>query len=140
MILILTLLLSTTQTPGNDDLTGYWEDEDKESLIHIYKENGKFYGKMIDVYNPYWEDGRKKIDEYNPKPELRKRPFEGIILLLDLEWNGEEFVNGKIYNPVNGKTYSCQGKMDGMDTFNLRGYIGFSIIGQTTTWTRKRQK
>jgi uncharacterized protein (DUF2147 family) len=137
MILLLNALFLLLQNPGGDDLLGYWEDADKESLIHIYKEDGKYCGKMIDVYNPYWESGEKKIDKYNPDPKLRERPFEGVILLLDLEWNGREFVNGRIYNPVNGKYYSCKGKMNGMNRLELRGYIGFSLFGANTTWTRK---
>ncbi|MFZ5907440.1 MAG: DUF2147 domain-containing protein [Nitrospirota bacterium] len=47
------------------------------------------------------------------------------------QWEG-----GKIYDPQNGKTYSCKIKLEGQK-LRVRGFIGFSLLGRTAVWTRK---
>lgn len=54
-------------------------------------------------------------------------------MLKGFEFDDDEWEDGTIYDPENGKTYSCtikfrDGKLD------LRGYIGISLIGRTQTW------
>jgi uncharacterized protein (DUF2147 family) len=56
-------------------------------------------------------------------------------LLRGLEKDGDhEYDNGKIYDPKNGKTYSCKITHKG-NTLDLRGFVGISLIGRTSTWT-----
>jgi len=40
-----------------------------------------------------------------------------------------------IYDPKNGKTYSCKMTYKGK-TLDIRGYIGISLLGRTTVWER----
>jgi uncharacterized protein (DUF2147 family) len=42
---------------------------------------------------------------------------------------------GYAYDPENGKTYSCKMTLNG-NKLDVRGFIGISLIGRTTTWTR----
>ncbi|MDO8994976.1 MAG: DUF2147 domain-containing protein, partial [Daejeonella sp.] len=35
-----------------------------------------------------------------------------------------------------GKTYSCKISADGKNKINVRGFVGFSLLGRTETWTR----
>jgi uncharacterized protein (DUF2147 family) len=46
-----------------------------------------------------------------------------------------KYVDGTIYDPKNGKTYSCKMTCKGKK-LDIRGYIGISLIGRTTTWER----
>jgi uncharacterized protein (DUF2147 family) len=46
------------------------------------------------------------------------------------------WVNGHIYDPTSGSTYTCNLALDGDDRIRLRGYVGIPLIGRTTTWTR----
>ena len=46
----------------------------------------------------------------------------------------DEYEDGTIYDPKNGKTYSCIITRNGKK-LDVRGYVGFSWIGRTTTWT-----
>ena len=43
---------------------------------------------------------------------------------------------GTIYDPDNGKTYKCKLRLVSDDVLNVRGYIGVSLIGRTSQWTR----
>jgi uncharacterized protein (DUF2147 family) len=57
-------------------------------------------------------------------------------LLSGFKFDGKIWEDGTIYDPKNGKTYSCIIKSKGPNILDIRGYIGISIIGRTTTWTR----
>jgi uncharacterized protein (DUF2147 family) len=46
-------------------------------------------------------------------------------------WSG-----GTIYNPDDGKTYSCKLTMMDPKTMKVRGYFGISILGKTQIWNR----
>ena len=121
-----------------DDILGLWLNEDEDAHIEIYKENDLYYGKIVWLKFPIDEEtGKPKLDKHNPDPELKKRPSLGIKLLTDFEWDGDnEWDEGDIYDPKSGKTYSCYIVMKEYDLLKIRGYIGVSLIGRTTYWTR----
>lgn len=120
------------------DILGYWLNEDEDGKVEIYEENGKYFGKLVWLKFPIDEEtGKAKLDKHNPDDELKKRPSKGIILMTDFEYDGDgEWDEGDIYDPKSGKTYSCYMKMESMSKLKVRGFIGVSIIGKTTYWTR----
>ena len=121
-----------------DDLLGTWLNEDKDGHVKIYKENGKYYGKLIWLKNPIDEEtGKAKLDKHNDDEELQKRPLQDLMLLNDFVYDDDgEWEDGEIYDPKSGNTYSCYIEMKSMDEIKVRGYIGISLIGRTTYWTR----
>ncbi len=124
-----------------DDLLGVWLNEDEDAHIEIYKEGDLYFGKTIWYKFPIDDEtGKAKLDKYNPDPELQKRPSLGIKLLTDFEWDEDnEWDEGDIYDPKTGKTYSCYIVMKEYDLLKIRGYIGISLIGKTTYWTRVKE-
>ncbi len=44
--------------------------------------------------------------------------------------------NGKIYDPDSGKTYNAKATLVSHDQLDLRGFVGFSLLGRTEKWTR----
>lgn len=82
--------------------------------------------------------GRPRVDRENPDPALRRRPILGLRLLEGLEHDGDgEWSGGTVYDPETGKTYKSKARLgEGGDVLHLRGYIGFSLLGRTTEWTR----
>lgn len=119
-----------------DDILGIWLTEGGKSKVEVFKKEGKYYAKIIWLKTPNYEDGTPKVDKHNPDESLNTRKVLGIEILQGLEWDDDEFEDGEIYDPESGKTYSCEAEFDGMDTLNVRGFIGFSLIGRTTVWTR----
>jgi uncharacterized protein (DUF2147 family) len=120
-----------------DDIVGQWYTENNESLVEIFKNNGKFYGKIIWLKEPN-RNGKPKLDEKNPDDKLKERPIIGLLILKDFVFDGsDEWNDGKIYDPKSGKTYSCYIKFEAKDKLKIRGYIGISLLGRTTYWTRK---
>jgi uncharacterized protein (DUF2147 family) len=57
-------------------------------------------------------------------------------LLSNFEHTGDTWENGTIYDPKNGKTYSCIIKKKNDKTLEVRGFVGFSMIGRTVEWIK----
>lgn len=116
-----------------DAVLGIWFNEEKDAKIKVYKENGKFFGKIV------WHktgDDISSYDENNPDPELRKRKKVGLVILTDFEFDDGQWEDGDIYDPKTGKTYSCVIKLQKDGGLHVRGYIGISLLGRTTHWTK----
>ena len=116
-----------------DAILGIWFNEEKDGKIKIYKENSKFYGKIV------WHKTGNDIssfDEHNPDPELKKRKKVGLVILTDFVFDDGQWEDGDIYDTKSGKTYSCVIKLLKDGSLHVRGYIGISLLGRTTYWTK----
>ncbi len=137
-------LAPAVAAPGNnpnaapgDAILGTWFNEEKDAKIDVYKHNGKYYGKVIWLKNPLDANGKPKTDVENPDPKLKSRPRLGLVILTDLAHKaGAKYAQGKVYDPKSGKTYSAQAELAGNNKLKLRGFIGVSLIGRTSEWTR----
>jgi len=47
--------------------------------------------------------------------------------------------DGEIYDPKSGKTYDCYLKLETPDKLKVRGYVGISLLGRTSKWTRAKK-
>lgn len=140
-MLILPFSQIKAQDFNADDIVGTWLNEDKDAQVEIYKEGNIYNGKIVWLLNPIDEEtGKPKLDDKNEDVSLQSRPVMGLLLLHDFVFDGDdEWEDGKIYDPKNGKTYSCYMEFedeDDMNTLKIRGYIGISLIGRTTYWTK----
>ena len=136
-ILMISILMSFTTAVAQsaDDVVGVWLTDGGKSKVEIYKKGDEYYGKIVWLKTPNYEDGTPKIDKNNPEDELKNRPILGMLLLTDFEFDDDMWEDGEIYDPESGKTYSCEMTLEG-DTLHVRGYIGVSWVGRTTDWTR----
>lgn len=124
------LFTITLFAQNNDPILGKWENQSGEGRIEIYKKNDKFYGKL------YWIKDAAKKDVKNPDPKLRSRNIQGLEILTNFRKDSKTYVDGEIYDPKSGKTYSCKMTLKGNDQLDIRGYIGISLIGRTESWKR----
>lgn len=121
-----------------DDILGEWYTDENKSLVQIYKnKSGYYFGKIVWMKNPNEDNGKPKLDKENPDAKLKDTPLMGLLILRSFKFEDDKWVNGTIYDPENGKTYKCTIQMQDKNTLNVRGYIGISAIGRTTTWKRK---
>lgn len=137
-LLLLTIIfmgINAAVKAQTDPIEKVWYNQEKTAKIQVYKaKDGKFYGKMVWLKEPL-ENGKPKVDKENPDEKKRNTPLIGLILLRGLEKDGDkEYDGGKIYDPKNGKTYSCKITHKG-NSLDLRGFVGISLIGRTSTWT-----
>jgi uncharacterized protein (DUF2147 family) len=136
--LMLAFMPLAAQQQTADAILGKWLNEDQDAHVEIYKDAGKYFGKIVWLKDPIDEvTGKPKVDDENPDANLQNRPVLGLVILKDFIFDGEtEWEDGTIYDPKNGKTYDCYMKIDEEGILKIRGYIGISWIGRNTYWTR----
>ncbi len=133
LVLLCTLTLkSFAQGVAKEAVLGEWLSEDKDGKILIFKQGDKFFGKIS------WGKDQLRKDLKNPDERLRNQTIVGSIILKNFEFTGEKWENGTVYDPNNGKTYSCTMKLRSSNQLELRGFIGVSLLGRSTVWTRVR--
>ena len=136
-IYLFALLFLTSLLMQSQDIFGKWKTVDDEtgahkSIVEIYEEDGKVFGKVIEILEPFDEKTLCKNceDEYEDKPIL------GLVIIKDLEKVGDYYKNGSIYDPENGKGYRCKITLDKeTDKLKVRGFIAFLYL--TQYWIRQ---
>tara|TARA_B100001250_G_scaffold156043_1_gene134107 strand:- start:1373 stop:1798 length:426 start_codon:yes stop_codon:yes gene_type:complete len=120
------------------EICGKWLEEQKRSHIEIYQtQEDSYEGKIVWLAEPLDENGDIKKDAENPEPTLKEQPLKGLMIIKDLKYlNDNEWGDGEIYDARSGKTYSLNATLKDENKLFMRGYIGFSFIGKTTSWTR----
>ncbi len=124
---------------SQDSVLGKWKTIDDEtgepkSIVEIYKQNGKYYGKIVELLTKENKDGICRTCE----GKYKNKNILGLVILKDLEYDADdkEYEDGTIMDPKNAKTYSVYLKLESPDKLKVRGYIGFSLIGRTQYWYR----
>ncbi len=135
MVALLISLFFTTQSPT---VEGTWiniDDETgvKKSEITLYVEDGKLYGRIERLLLP--EDQGKRCTNCTGKN--KDQPIEGLIIVDGLSKEGDEWTDGDILDPANGKSYDCTIKLDNANTLNVRGFLGFSFLGERKSGNEK---
>lgn len=133
--------LGSLVTVAQNAILGTWWNEEKTSKIEVYKEGNKYFGKIIYLKTNTNPDGSSpRTDFNNPEKKLQKRPLVGVVILKDLVWNAgdKEWTDGEIYDPKSGNTYSLFARMEKDGSLYMKGYIGISLIGRATKWTRAK--
>ena len=135
IILFIYFLGNSYQT---SQIEGVWITQDdetgkKKSEVLLYKNEGKLYGKIL---NLLLEEDKGKLC-VNCKGENKNLAIKGMVIVEGLELNGKTWEGGTILDPKSGKTYSCYITFENNNTLKVRGYIGFSLLGRTQKWLRK---
>jgi len=131
---ISTLFISQAQNQA-DDILGFWLTDDGRAKIEIYKESGKYSGKIVWLKDSIDKNGNPPVDYENPDPELRKRTIQGINLVKGFYFDSEKWVDGEIYDPDTGKTYASNMKLK-RNKLEVRGFVGIPMFGRTVVWTK----
>jgi uncharacterized protein (DUF2147 family) len=75
-------------------------------------------------------------DQRNKDPELRNRPMLGLQILTLQPSDQPHVLNGDIYNPQDGNTYSGYVEILGPDMVRLNGCVMFNVICRGEDWVR----
>jgi uncharacterized protein (DUF2147 family) len=129
-------LLAFSQT--NADIVGEWYNAEKDAVITLFEENESVSGKITWMQFPNDDNGNPKTDPLNPDENLKSRARMGMVMMSGFAYDEDSvWDDGELYDPKKGKTYSGMMTLKDKNTIDLRGYIGFSFIGRSSTWTRK---
>ncbi len=138
---LFTLLIFTMSFSINaQSIFGKWHSTNEDtgeidSVIEVYKKDGKAYAKIIEIKNPDRKNAVCDLCE----GKNNNKPILGLNILTGLEKDDDEWSGGKILDPRNGKIYKCYIKLEEPNKLKIRGYIGFALIGKTAYWTRAKE-
>ncbi len=134
---LLFILLILPFTVVSQGVFGNWRTIDDEtgeakSTVSIYEQEGKVFGKIVNIYNEADKNALCDTcegDEYN-------KPVIGLIIIKNLEQDGEYYENGTVFDPERGKKYKCKLALseDDPNVLEVRGYISFFYA--TQYWER----
>jgi uncharacterized protein (DUF2147 family) len=115
-----------------DDVTGK-----EKSIVTIWEQSGKLYGKIQKLLDPNTPDyPNPRCKECNG--EQKDQPVVGLRILWDMKKDGDGWSGGMILDPESGKTYRCLLSLaDGGKKLKVRGYLGLSLLGRTQYWLRE---
>ena len=141
---VLTVSIVLAQN-SSDKIIGKWktiDDETKQakSIVRIFKTtDGLFFGKIELLLNkPKGEENPdcKHCETYNGKYKTADNKVIGILLLRGLKYDkgDDEWSDGTIFDPNNGKEYYCSLKVKN-GNLEVRGSLDpWGLAGRTQTW------
>lgn len=135
------VFLLCSLTVSSQSILGKWASvyentKNIESVIEIYEEGDKIFGKIIAISDPSRKNALCNLCEGN----LKDKPILGMVIVRDLKQDKDEWSGGRVLDPKNGKEYKCTISLKDENTMKLRGYIGFSVFGRTAYWYRVNDK
>ena len=137
-LLLLAPALTHAQAEGGSPV-GLWRTIDDttgkpRALVRVFEQDGRLFGRIEQGLGP--NDSSDEVcdlctDERHGKPKL------GLVIIRNMQADGDEWTGGDILDPDNGKVYRCRLRVvDDNRTLEVRGFIGFSLFGRTQTWER----
>lgn len=136
LIAAFVLMTTTLMAQEESKVIGQWESDAKDFRLEFYKAGPVYHARTLWGNKIVQGDGKTSLkDTRNPNANLRTRDIIGITSMTGLKWDGREYTGGKMYNPLDGKTY------DGKVWINtgklyLRAYAGIPLLGKTISFHR----
>lgn len=115
-----------------DDVT-----QKPRSLVEIKEANGKLVGQIVELIRDPGEEPDPVCDKCIGA--LHNKKIKGMVIIWGMGKDGDEWNGGRILDPKTGKIYKA--KMlpsNGGKDLDVRGYIGFSMLGRSQTWHREK--
>jgi uncharacterized protein (DUF2147 family) len=145
-IVLLLAMLSMAVLPlaafAQNSPVGKWRTIDDKtgkvkSIVEIYDAgNGSLSGRVLQVLNS--DKGPNPLCDAC-KGDKHNKPVTGMVIAWGLRHEGKTWDGGKILDPNNGKVYSAKmTPIEGGQKLEVRGYMGFSLLGRSQTWIREQ--
>jgi uncharacterized protein (DUF2147 family) len=136
---VLCVTASSAFANNNNAVIGQWQTIDdvtgkRKSIINIYDQDGKIYGKITRLFRYAGEDQDPICVKC--KDERKNKKVMGMIVIKDLKKRGNQWSGGTILDPKNGKTYRCKIWLD-EGKLKVRGYLG--LFFRTQTWHKVKR-
>jgi uncharacterized protein (DUF2147 family) len=138
MLALLAMFSPLAMAAGAASPVGHWQTVDDKTgkpraIIEIYTEGSRYFGRLERSYTP----GAEHRTCVKCEDDRKDKPMLGLVLIRNLVQDDDVWSGGDILDPDNGSVYRCRLTLsaDGQ-TLNVRGYIGFALLGRTQVWHR----
>jgi uncharacterized protein (DUF2147 family) len=127
------------QAAQEPSATGVWQQVDEDGKVggwFIIAEHGATYeGTIVKMFIESGQDPNPRCDKCSG--DQKGTPWLGLTIIKGMERKGLDYENGSILDPRYGSEYHALMKLspDGQD-LTVRGYLGFSLLGQSQHWKR----
>lgn len=121
-----------------NELAGEWATQGDAAHVRIERCTAApdlLCGLITWLWEPIDAEGEPIRDKHNPDPQLRAQSVIGLSLLKDFRRsaNGGP-LDGRIYNPENGRTYRASLKLRSRDILEVKGCL--LIVCDAQVWRR----
>jgi len=112
-----------------DKIVGVYqvEEEGRQSKVRFTKcADGTYQGQIIWLSQPNNLDGTRKMDVKNPDPAKRNTPADQVVIVYGIRYDAKKnaWNGGRVYKPINGKTYKVECSFDDATTLRVKGSLG----------------
>ncbi len=138
-ILVAVLFVFSLSSMNAQSVMGKWKSIDDEtgkpkSIVELFEKDGKLYGKIVKLFREEGEDPDPICDDCDD--DRKDKKVLGMEIIRNMEKDDDEWEDGTICDPKDGKVYDCKLWVDEDDPnkLNVRGYIAFFY--RTQYWIR----
>jgi len=116
---------------------GRWNTIDEKSgkvtsVVEVYDQGGKVFGKITGLTEPNDDKGKPRICTKCPGSD-KDKPVVGLVIVKNLRLDGEHYKEGTIMDPEDGKVYKAEMWLE-QGKLKVRGYL--ALFYRTQTWVR----
>ena len=105
------------------------------SLVEITQADGVLSGRIVRLFPAAGEDPDPRCVDC--RGERHNQPVLGMTILRNLRRHGDHWDGGEILDPESGDIYRVTLHPEpGGGRLEVRGYIGFPLLGRTQIWER----
>jgi uncharacterized protein (DUF2147 family) len=135
-LFIITLITFSYFQMMHGQITGLWKstdhtDDTERSIVEIYEQNGMYFGRVKKLL-----PAATVTHCTGCEGDQKNKSIVGMIIISDIIKNCDGGTDGKIFDPTNGKWYSCDIELVSPDLLKVIGYVGFPLLGKTMLWNR----
>jgi uncharacterized protein (DUF2147 family) len=140
LLAALAVAFCSAAAAGDPTPLGTWTTIDDvnhhpRSLVEISEADGVVSGRIVHLFQAPGEDPDPRCVDCNG--ERHGQPVLGMTILWNLRRHGDSWDGGEILDPESGSIYRVTLHPEaGGDRLEVRGYIGFSLLGRTQVWER----
>ena len=136
-ILIYTISLLIGNLVFSQEVFGEWKTIDDntgiaKSIVEVYEQNGKVFGRIKKILR----EDKRDVRCVHCKGDQKNQKVEGMLILKDLSKGKDDYEDGTVTDPENGKIYDAKIWLneDDSDVLMVRGYLSF--LYRTQEWKR----
>jgi uncharacterized protein (DUF2147 family) len=130
-LILFSLFFFSNHLNAIQPIDGFWaklnDNGSFRSIFAIYSHKNIYYGRIIATFNKegIFYQGLTTPNKDKAIALVDEPPIIGLDLIWGLKEDKNKFTEGKILDPVNGKTYDLDAWIDKEGLLNIRGKLLF---------------